>query len=173
MRFRLYAAAAAALFLAGCLGAGAPPSRSSAAHPPPEAPEITGLALRAELAGFDPPLVLDVRTPGEYAEGHIPGAVLLPVCALRGDLHALGRYRNRPVVTVCEIGARSAEAARILLASGFADVRNYRDGMAAWRRTGPVVRGVSSRTPIPPPSGRATGSRTAPRRTPRTRSRRT
>ena len=67
--------------------------------------------------------IIDVRTKGEYAGGHYPGAVNLPVDSLQGQLKKLGAL-DRPLVVYCASGGRSAQAASILKAAGFTDVTN-------------------------------------------------
>lgn len=88
------------------------------------------------LAGPEPPLVLDVRTPGEYAAGHIRQARLLPLPQLGGPLGDLPK--GQPIVCVCRSGHRSGIAARQLRDRGYR-VRNMTGGMLNWR--GVVVRG--------------------------------
>lgn len=63
------------------------------------------------------PLVLDVRTPAEYAAGHIPSAVNIPIDDLRTRLAELPH--ERPIVTYCEVGQRGYLATRILMQAGF------------------------------------------------------
>jgi phage shock protein E len=67
--------------------------------------------------------IIDVRTKGEYAGGHFPGAVNIPVDALSGQIKKLGAL-DRPLVVYCASGGRSAQAAGILKAAGFTDVTN-------------------------------------------------
>ena len=74
--------------------------------------------------------ILDVREPREYAQGHIPGAVLLPLGRLQGGLAELPR--DRPLVAVCLSGRRSATAVGILAAAGFPEVYSLAGGMTAW-----------------------------------------
>lgn len=62
-------------------------------------------------------VLLDVRTPTEYAAGHIPGAVNIPVDELRSRLVELPR--DRPVAAYCQVGQRGYLALRILLQAGF------------------------------------------------------
>lgn len=87
--------------------------------------------------------VLDVREPAEYHGplGHVPGAVLLPL----GEVAARSAEvaRDRPVVTVCRSGARSAQAAVLLAKAGVADVANLAGGMLRWRGEGYPAEGVS------------------------------
>ena len=58
-------------------------------------------------------VILDVRTPGEFAEGHIKGAVNVPVDQLRHSLVEL-KNKNKTIITCCLSGARSAIAANLL-----------------------------------------------------------
>lgn len=99
----------------------------------PSPPVISLAELETELAGPDPPFLLDVRTPGEYGEGHIEGAVLIPLATLPRHLAELEPQRRRRIVVICEAGGRSEKAGRWLLARGFTDVVNFRGGMRAWR----------------------------------------
>lgn len=62
--------------------------------------------------------LLDVRTAGEFASGHLPGAVLLPVDQLAGRLGSVGP-KDRPVVVYCHSGLRSARAATLLRRAGY------------------------------------------------------
>lgn len=64
------------------------------------------------------PLLLDVRTPQEFANGHIPGAVNIPVDDLRGRLGELPR--DRQIAAYCQVGQRGYLATRILLQGGYA-----------------------------------------------------
>ncbi len=68
-------------------------------------------------------LVLDVRSVDEYEDDHYPDALNIPLDQLQGRMAELGD-KDRAIVVYCLSGARSAYAARILKASGFADVLN-------------------------------------------------
>ena len=78
--------------------------------------------------------VVDVREPGEYASGHVPGArnvVLATILANPGGQ----RFRDRSIF-VCEVGERSAVASEMASALGVQDVVNCRGGTRAWRPAG-------------------------------------
>jgi len=77
--------------------------------------------------------VLDVREPEEFAGplGHIPGALSIPLRGLEQQLARIAR--DRPVVTVCRAGGRSARATLILQKAGFQRVANLSGGMLHWR----------------------------------------
>lgn len=72
--------------------------------------------------------LLDVRTEGEFAGGHLPGAVLVPVAELASRMSEVPR--DRPVVVYCQSGGRSARAAEMLAAAGY-DVHDL-GGIASW-----------------------------------------
>lgn len=85
-------------------------------------------------------LLVDVREPDEYAAGHAPGSVLIPVGQLNQRLKELDGHQNKPVVLICRSGRRSVAAAEILQKAGFGEVRNVVGGMLAWEKAGlPVV----------------------------------
>ncbi len=78
------------------------------------------------------PVVVDVREPWEYAQGHIPGAVLIPLGQLAGRLGELDP--EKPVATVCASGNRSQSAAALLGQKGFKKVYNLSNGMYGWQQ---------------------------------------
>lgn len=78
--------------------------------------------------------ILDVRTPDEYRQARLRGAVLIPLSDLPRMLNSIPR--NRPVLVYCAVGARSASAAGILVDRGFKDVYHMTDGLVGWYRNG-------------------------------------
>jgi uncharacterized membrane protein YdjX (TVP38/TMEM64 family)/rhodanese-related sulfurtransferase len=88
-------------------------------------------------------LVLDVRTPEDFIgeQGHIVGAVNIPVEELQQRMAELGDYLEQTVAIVCRTDKRSAKAALLLTEEGFADVHVVRGGMTKWTKAGlPVIR---------------------------------
>lgn len=81
-------------------------------------------------------VLLDVRTPEEYADGHIPGSVNIPLNNL-GDVSQVAR-QDTPLFVYCRSGARSASATAALEQDGYSSVTNI-GGIASWR--GPVEKG--------------------------------
>ena len=61
--------------------------------------------------------VVDVRSPSEYAGGHVKGAVNIPLGGIQSSLSKL-KNKNKPVITCCRSGARSGQAASILNEAG-------------------------------------------------------
>jgi phage shock protein E len=66
--------------------------------------------------------IIDVRTPGEYAGGHIKGSKNIPLQSLSSNLGKINK--NKPVITCCASGMRSASAKSVLQSNGFTDVHN-------------------------------------------------
>lgn len=102
--------------------------------------ELERRLQRARESGGEVPILLDVRTPEEFAVSHLPGAV-----RAESEEEALevlaGVDRDRPVVVYCAVGYRSAELARELEEAGFTAVENLEGSIFAWANSGrPVVR---------------------------------
>ncbi|MFM9943841.1 MAG: rhodanese-like domain-containing protein [Bacteroidia bacterium] len=68
-------------------------------------------------------IILDVRSKGEYAGGHIKGSVNISVDQLQNNLGKL-KDKNQPIITCCASGMRSASAKSILKSNGFKNVYN-------------------------------------------------
>ncbi len=83
-------------------------------------------------------IILDVREPSEWAQGHIPGAIHIPLQQVPARIDELPK--DRIVVCQCASGGRSASAARFLEQAGF-QATNMVGGIMQWHRSGlPVVR---------------------------------
>jgi rhodanese-related sulfurtransferase len=83
-------------------------------------------------------LVIDVREPFEYADGHVPGAEPMPLRSV--PEHVAELPTDRPVYVVCAVGGRSGQAAAFLAARGV-DAVNVDGGTDAWVAAGyPVDR---------------------------------
>lgn len=103
----------------------------------PEHPELVVTSMRIvanDVVGLDPTSVqlVDVRNPGETADGVVPGAVEIPLGALPGRVGELDPAV--PTVVYCASGMRSSVGASWLVAQGFADVSDVIGGYEAWRR---------------------------------------
>jgi phage shock protein E len=78
--------------------------------------------LLAVLA--EQPLVVDVRTPEEFATGHYPGAINIPHDKIVDGIRALSVANSDPIVLYCRTGNRSGQAERALTAVGFSAAVN-------------------------------------------------
>ncbi len=85
--------------------------------------------------------VVDVRTPEEFAAGHLRDAKNIPLADLATRIGELEKSKARSVVVVCQTGARADKAVRRLAAAGFDDVVSLDGGLTAWQAAGlPVAK---------------------------------
>ena len=83
--------------------------------------------------------VLDVREDHEFRNGHLPGAIHVPVKRLPDRVGKL--KRDKPYAVICASGSRSRGATSFLLDEGFEGTVSVRGGTGAWARSGrPIVR---------------------------------
>ena len=107
-------------------------------------PQVNVEAVTADakqLPSSPGPLVLDVRTPAEFASGPMPGAVNIPLDELRQRLEELPR--DRPIAVYCQVGQRGYLATRILRQAGF-QAANVGGGMKTYRLFHPPTAAVAS-----------------------------
>ena len=87
-----------------------------------------------EIRNRDDVVLIDVREDWEYAEGHIPGATLIPLGEVPNRLAEIPK--DKTVVAVCRSGNRSGQATSFLQQQGFDNVHNMQGGMNAWSQAG-------------------------------------
>lgn len=100
--------------------------------------EITPQGLEERIRDLQ---IVDVREPSEFTGplGHIAGAKLIPLGQLQAQAPEIAH--DRPIVTVCRAGSRSAQAFNLLRQAGFQNVANLSGGMLRWRAEGFPVEG--------------------------------
>jgi phage shock protein E len=81
-------------------------------------------------------LLIDVRTPGEFSAGHVPGAINIPHTELAKRLDEIRPYHDKGVILYCESGRRAGMAEGILRDAGLDNIRHLEGDMAAWRQSG-------------------------------------
>ena len=96
-------------------------------------PEIPAAELKQLIDSKAGLQLIDVRSAGEFAAGHIKGAINVPVNQLRSALPTLKLDPNRPVIAICASAHRSPPAVRVLRHAGF-DAKQLQSGMIAWQR---------------------------------------
>ncbi len=92
---------------------------------------ITPAEAKERLAAEPGIILLDVRTPAEYAEKHIPDSKLIPLDQLEQEAEAKLKNKGATVFVYCRSGRRSAIAAGILVKLGYTDVYNL-GGIIDW-----------------------------------------
>ena len=80
--------------------------------------------------------ILDVRTPREFAQGHIEGARLIPVAELSDRINELAPLKSKEILVYCYAGNRSKTACSILEKNGFAAIKSLHGGITAWMKNG-------------------------------------
>ena len=94
---------------------------------------MTVAEAKAKVDGEDVQII-DVRTPGEYAGGHVAGALNIPhmsIVARKAELAA-----DKELVFICQMGSRSALACEFAAAVGFRELYNVEGGTEAWVKAG-------------------------------------
>jgi rhodanese-related sulfurtransferase len=97
---------------------------------------ISPQALLDRIGRGEAPAVLDVRSPGEFAGGHVPGAVNVPFTSVLAGSDDVRVLKSHTVVVYCGHGPRAWLAGEALRWRGYARVTYLRGHMAAWRRAG-------------------------------------
>jgi phage shock protein E len=145
MPSRRLTASLAALLVAGSLaacGSGDPDvsvtAGSVAASAPAEGAELDPAAFAAALKRSDT-TILDVRTPQEYAEGHLPGAVNIDVEGPDFAQQVQALDPTAPYAVYCRSGNRSAVAIQVMDQLGFTNAYHLGGGITAWKGDGGEV----------------------------------
>lgn len=100
---------------------------------------VSSAQAKALLARDSRIVLLDVRTPEEYRQAHLRGALLIPLGELSKRVREIPR--DRPLLVYCAVGARSVPAAGFLAARGYGEIYQMSDGLVGWYKNGfPIVR---------------------------------
>ena len=78
-------------------------------------------------------LIIDVRSVGEFRNGHIPKAKNIPVQELSSKIHTLDAYKNTDIILYCASGTRSSSAAKLLSNNGFNHIYNLSGGISKYK----------------------------------------
>ena len=98
------------------------------------AESIAPSELSARREAGEAPVVIDVRTPEEFAAGHIPGAVNIPFDEVADRISEVEAPHG--VALYCMVGPRARRGETALLASGYTSVFHLEGGLAAWKAAG-------------------------------------
>jgi len=100
---------------------------------PPD--RVTPEELKTTLDNSEPVVLIDVRTPEEFAAGHIPGSRSMPVDTLEG----VERLPEGKIILYCKAGKRTQRAFEILSKKGFTGLSVLDGGLDAWKASGGKV----------------------------------
>lgn len=92
---------------------------------------ITATDLAAQIQAGTAPLIVDVRSPEEYGDGHVPGAINIPFQDI--DQHLVALRSHPQLVVYCERGGRANVAETTLSDAGFTTVLHLKGDMSGWR----------------------------------------
>jgi rhodanese-related sulfurtransferase len=95
----------------------------------------------------DDAVVIDLRNAESFARGHIVNAKNVPLDELDARKDVVAKFKNKPVVAVCDSGGSSNKAVASLRQSGFENIYGLKGGMVAWGQAGlPVVTGKKTKS---------------------------
>lgn len=90
--------------------------------------------------------VVDVREAGEFASGHLPDALNIPVAKIGERAAELEKFKDKPIIFCCASGMRSGKACAELKKLGFTQLYNLAGGVDAWVGAGyPVKKGAKNK----------------------------
>jgi rhodanese-related sulfurtransferase len=98
--------------------------------------KITQSQLSELIQNDDDFLLIDVRTEGEYNDGHLPGAIVIPYNEFETRYEEILEFKDKKVILYCHVGGMGDHAGRVLIKNGFTNVENLEGGIARWRNTG-------------------------------------
>ena len=99
-------------------------------------------AQATQLINHENAHIIDVREDSEFAGGHLPEAVHVPMSKLSERIADLEKFKDKPLIVCCASGMRSGRACRELKKQGFASLHNLAGGVDAWVGAGyPIKKG--------------------------------
>jgi rhodanese-related sulfurtransferase len=135
-RFRRMGGTLLAVWLTAAAGGTGGCARQSAPTPPHAPVQRVGVDEFVRASAQPEVVVLDVRTPAEFAEGHLPGAVNVNVNAPDFDAAITELDRERVTLVYCRSGRRSARACARMQEAGFEHLLELAPGYAGWVAAG-------------------------------------
>jgi len=96
--------------------------------------KIVGTTQAINLINRESAVIVDVCEPKEFAVGHVPNAINIPLANLPSRIGELEKYKGKPVVVACRAGNRSMKGAMVLSKNGFESVYSLAGGLMAWQK---------------------------------------
>ena len=101
-----------------------------------EAIELITASEMKEISKIEGIQLVDVRTPNEYNEGHLPNALNIDFLDKNFEINIQQLDKTRPVIVYCQRGSRSAKCASQLIANGFVKIYDLDNGFSKWKSSG-------------------------------------
>lgn len=133
------AAVASLTVVTGCSGSTESPTAAPVASTAPAAGSALDAAAFGAALKRPGTTVIDVRTPAEFAEGHLPGAVNIDVGSPDFATRIAGLDKSAPYAVYCRSGNRSAAAVEAMRGQGFTGMYHLAGGITAWQSAGGKV----------------------------------
>jgi rhodanese-related sulfurtransferase len=105
---------------------------------PTDRPQVMDVVTVASIKDDPDVVLIDVREPEEYAAGHIPGVLLIPMGEVPQRLDEIPT--DKTVITYCRSGNRSGQVMQFLQQQGYDNVHNMEGGIIAWEQAGRPVK---------------------------------
>lgn len=99
-------------------------------------PSISPEDLQSKINAKDAYTLIDVRTEGEYSQGHIHGSTLIPLDILSSEIRKAVPDKSQEIFVNCRSGGRSTQAVHMLNDLGYTNVINVTGGIMAWSGAG-------------------------------------
>jgi len=97
-----------------------------------DAPAISQQELLQQMEQKADLLILDVRTPGEFSDGHLPKAYNIDHRSIESRIKEIEPYRNKPVIVYCYSGVRAGKVETYLIEQGFTQIKHLEGDWSAW-----------------------------------------
>jgi rhodanese-related sulfurtransferase len=85
------------------------------------------------LTNQDAAKLIDLRSPNEFADGHITGSINIPYADIEDRLHEIKLQEGKSLVLICDSGSQSANAGEVLNKSGYQNTVILSGGIGAWK----------------------------------------
>ena len=93
------------------------------------------------FVGSDTHVIVDLRDSDEFRTGHIAGSINIPAGQALDRIAELEKYKDKPLILTCDMGAKASHLGRQLRTKGFSDLYRIQGGLNAWRSASlPVVK---------------------------------
>ena len=99
-----------------------------------QVPEVDASTLSKWVSEIKDLVLIDVGSPGDFAEGHVPGSISLPGASFKEKSKNLPK--GKTYVLTCPTGSRSARAVNLMIEQGVEKVYNLKGGITDWLRKG-------------------------------------